>query len=236
MISFSTISTRVLFGICVLVGYVGMQSPTQATSLDLNFGSPGFHFGVNQGLSLSGTGAFDAYSIDIKFSFDSVSSSANGYQRIFDFKNRTSDSGLYSYNGYLSLFASSYNPGDPSAISASQVFTSGTLADLLVTRDATGLFSTYINGAPIFSVTDFTGATEFSGPNNIMYFFMDDFVSLMNYPNEPEAGTGFIESIQVNVPSAVPELSTWAMMLIGFVGLGFMAYRRQNRTAATAAA
>jgi hypothetical protein len=28
--------------------------------------------------------------------------------------------------------------------------------------------------------------------------------------------------------SAVPEASTWAMMILGFVGLGFMAYRRKN--------
>ena len=27
---------------------------------------------------------------------------------------------------------------------------------------------------------------------------------------------------------AVPEPSTWAMMLLGFAGLGFMAYRRRN--------
>jgi hypothetical protein len=84
--------------------------------------SNGYHFGVNEGLSLSGTGAFDVYSIDIHFyfdnvsaSFDNVSASFDGYQRILDFKNRTSDSGLYSLNGSLVLFASIYQPGDPSA-------------------------------------------------------------------------------------------------------------------------
>jgi hypothetical protein len=29
--------------------------------------------------------------------------------------------------------------------------------------------------------------------------------------------------------SAVPEPSTWAMMLLGFAGIGFMAYRRKNK-------
>jgi len=77
--------------------------------------SNGYHFGVNEGLSLSGTGAFDVYSIDIHFYFDNVSASFDGYQRILDFKNRTSDSGLYSLNGSLVLFASIYQPGDPSA-------------------------------------------------------------------------------------------------------------------------
>ena len=32
--------------------------------------------------------------------------------------------------------------------------------------------------------------------------------------------------------ATVPELSTWAMMILGFAGVGFMAYRRRNQTAA----
>jgi hypothetical protein len=31
-----------------------------------------------------------------------------------------------------------------------------------------------------------------------------------------------------SVASAVPEPSTWAMMILGFVGLGFMAYQRKQ--------
>ena len=31
--------------------------------------------------------------------------------------------------------------------------------------------------------------------------------------------------------AAVPEPSTWAMMILGFMGVGFMAYRRRNQTA-----
>ncbi len=39
----------------------------------------------------------------------------------------------------------------------------------------------------------------------------------------------------VNSPSLVPEPSTWAMMIMGFVGLGFMGRRRllAKRAAAT---
>jgi len=39
-------------------------------------------------------------------------------------------------------------------------------------------------------------------------------------------------AIQVN---AVPEPSTWAMLILGFAGIGFMAYRRKSRPAALAA-
>jgi hypothetical protein len=31
-----------------------------------------------------------------------------------------------------------------------------------------------------------------------------------------------------NISAAVPEPATWAMMILGFLGIGFMAYRRQN--------
>jgi hypothetical protein len=36
--------------------------------------------------------------------------------------------------------------------------------------------------------------------------------------------------------SAVPKPSTWAMMILGFAGVGFMAYRHRNQTATLRAA
>ena len=38
-----------------------------------------------------------------------------------------------------------------------------------------------------------------------------------------------------NLTSAVPEPSTWAMMILGFGGVGFMAYRRKSKPALMAA-
>ena len=43
--------------------------------------------------------------------------------------------------------------------------------------------------------------------------------------------TGFADDNVPGVPTqqgAVPEASTWAMMILGFVGVGFMAYRRKD--------
>ena len=40
----------------------------------------------------------------------------------------------------------------------------------------------------------------------------------------------------VNLSSAVPEASTWVMMILGFAGLGYMAYRRRNQSASLRAA
>jgi PEP-CTERM motif len=104
--------------------------------------------------------------------------------------------------------------------------------DLLVSRDAGGLFNVNINGNPVLSFLDSTGLAQFTGPNNIIYFFMDDFQSLANFPNAPEAGSGFINFIQV---TSVPEPSTWAMLILGFAGIGFMAYCRKSKPALMAA-
>ena len=39
----------------------------------------------------------------------------------------------------------------------------------------------------------------------------------------------------LDVTGAVPEPSTWAMLLLGFAGIGFMAYRRKSKPALMAA-
>jgi hypothetical protein len=41
--------------------------------------------------------------------------------------------------------------------------------------------------------------------------------------------------VTLTVTTAVPELSTWAMMMLGFAGLGFVAYRTSRKGAMFAA-
>lgn len=40
-----------------------------------------------------------------------------------------------------------------------------------------------------------------------------------------------VGAFEVTVTSGVPEPSTWAMMILGFAGVGFIAYRRKSKTA-----
>jgi hypothetical protein len=51
---------------------------------------------------------------------------------------------------------------------------------------------------------------------------------------DPVNGAGYLidlvpTTVTVSVPGAVPEPSTWAMMLIGLAGLGFTTYRRTRK-------
>lgn len=54
-----------------------------------------------------------------------------------------------------------------------------------------------------------------------------------NFSN-PVTVTGLSISYQVTIAEAVPEPSTWAMMILGFAGVGFLAYRRRDQSAAVA--
>ena len=44
-----------------------------------------------------------------------------------------------------------------------------------------------------------------------------------------------LDSVVVRTVDGVPEPSTWAMMILGFAGVGFMAYRRKSKPALMAA-
>jgi hypothetical protein len=45
----------------------------------------------------------------------------------------------------------------------------------------------------------------------------------------------FFSSANMEFSAAVPEPSTWAMLLLGFAGIGYMAYRRKSKLALMAA-
>jgi PEP-CTERM motif len=66
--------------------------------------------------------------------------------------------------------------------------------------------------------TSFNGTASSAGILNLFY-----------WDSNNGDNTQFVTA-DVNV-SAVPEPSTWAMMILGFMGVGFMAYRRKNTSA-----
>ena len=60
------------------------------------------------------------------------------------------------------------------------------------------------------------------------------FANVSNYQNSLASFTdssGNTFSIEGALSPGVPEPSTWAMLLLGFAGIGFMAYRRKSRRA-----
>jgi PEP-CTERM motif len=69
-------------------------------------------------------------------------------------------------------------------------------------------------------LTDAGGGCAFGAVSNLGLHYAP------NSLNTSEAGNG---SVVIGQVAAVPEPSTWAMMILGFLGLGWLARRRQNR-------
>ncbi len=78
------------------------------------------------------------------------------------------------------------------------------------------------------------GVTAYSGGSGLLAQTQPFFPgpAFLTHPGE---SLGFrLEGTTAAVPEP-PEPSTWAMMVLGFAGVGFMAYRRRTQTAALAA-
>jgi hypothetical protein len=71
------------------------------------------------------------------------------------------------------------------------------------------------------------------------FFSLSGFIDLSSVTVTTSPGyTGYAALDNVNFTeftAAVPEPSTWAMMILGFAGIGFVTYRRKNKMALNAA-
>jgi hypothetical protein len=75
----------------------------------------------------------------------------------------------------------------------------------------------------LLSASSFTLSTRTSGNGGTPALFAVDITNI-------EGETGPVGALTFT--NAVPEPSTWAMMILGFFGVGFMAYRRKNQGSA----
>jgi hypothetical protein len=99
-----------------------------------------------------------------------------------------------------------------------------TLSTTGITANDFGLFSqSDLAGA------DFTSHPDFSGDPITLGFAMYRAGTTFEYDTTLRADNFSLEI------SAVPEPATWAMMTLGFAGVGFMAYRRKSKQALMAA-
>lgn len=195
----------------------------------------GLHFGKNLGPVLSGGFADPGvYSLEMFFSLDRGSTA---FQRVLDYKNGASDAGIYLQNGDLLFYGAAVG-----SMRHDSNIPANTMTHLVLTRDASRNFNSYLNGALAFSFLDTSGPSSavFTGPNGVARFFRDD---------GQEAAAGFVDYIRVydaaitgqqvttlygegtplrDFGSAVPEPSSWALMIAGF-GLAGAGLRRRRR-------
>jgi hypothetical protein len=178
----------------------------------------GLQFDNSSGL-LSST----SYSIFLDFKFDD----RNGaWRRIVDVQNRTSDNGFYVDPGNnLDVFPVS---------SSSSGFTTGDFHKVLLTV-GNGVVTAYLDGDGSNQVLQTTtDVMNINNPENVINLFLDN----TQGGGQGEWSAGSIDQalfyngvVTFNQVGAVPESSTWAMMILGLCGLGFMAYRKKQNGA-----
>lgn len=116
-----------------------------------------------------------------------------------------------------------------SALSQSLATVAGTTYDVSFWLNSNGLSFNEVTlswgGTTIFDQTDIpaNGWTEYS-----LIETATSNTTLLAFGLEQDAGYSGLDDVRVT--AAVPEPATWALMLIGFAGVGFAAYRRNNRT------
>jgi hypothetical protein len=74
---------------------------------------------------------------------------------------------------------------------------------------------------------DFSGVSFFTATNSFGIGWTGSNYGIVDFNSNP-GGTCCGTEITFGI-AAVPEPSTWAMMILGFAGVGFMAYRRRNQ-------
>ena len=202
------------------------------TSLGGTIGPSSYVFGAQQGLSLSGaltSAQSSTYTVDLSFELDTLS----GFRKLLDFKNLSSDNGLYNLNTNLNYF--NFTTGPTGA------FAPGVYARLDLTRDnTTGLVVGYVNGVQQISFTDSTSDAVFNSASNIINFFQDD-----NVTGGRESSSGSVDQIRIydtalsqseetalGAPKpngAVPEPSSLTLVATGLVAAMLVGARRFAR-------
>jgi len=121
--------------------------------------------------------------------------------------------------------------------SATPTFASSSFIGSQISYDVTGLFGgvqeTASAGFGTFLAATLNigaaglGFTQFAGPDLFNGDIVNPVFNLGTF-NLTSIASGASTITISQAVAAVPELSTWAMMIMGFVGVGFMAYRRKQ--------
>ncbi|MBI1842029.1 MAG: DUF2012 domain-containing protein [Verrucomicrobia bacterium] len=170
------------------------------------------NFNRNDGLSLSPASSVlhsGAYSVVILFEFQEIP----GWRRILDFKNATSDTGLYSLNGALNFYNVALGPSSPIG--------AGGFVQVVLTRDFAQNVVGYVNGEQQFSFVDSSQFATLDGSDLLRLFRDEDPV----YANEASAGSiarlrvydGALTASQVAALDRLPGISFSTVQFVNSV-------------------
>jgi hypothetical protein len=151
---------------------LGPSSNTFTTAMVDGSSRTVLRFPEGNGLKLSPTMGVvpnNTYTIVVLFELNEIGDDVSRFRRILDFKNGTSDSGLYVENGRLSFYRQGLGAiQGPASIHANRY------VQVVVTRDASGMVRGYVDGAEQFSFDDSVSQSAVISGENTLRFFKDD--------------------------------------------------------------
>lgn len=135
-------------------------------------------------------------------------------------------------DGYVSSTPFTFEVYDSTHTSI--IYSSGLLAPSLVATNGTdSIVTAALSGLNLSAGTYWAGflgdgliVSAFYGGNGSLIFTTPDTGTVTAENGDPQ-DLGF--QLNGTFVAAVPETSTWAMMVLGFAAVGFMAYRRKSR-------
>jgi hypothetical protein len=210
---FPGIRLKVLSAVVSAIALLGTVSPSSAIvvfSDDFN--------GENGGVANAGTLNYTGFA-NWSVTSGSVDLIGNGY---FDF---------YAGNGlYVDLHGTTNQPGQ---MTTTQIFAPGIYnVSLLIggnARDDDPKTSELTAGPFVGILTLNSGdPLELTPTGNIAIYSPWQLVIADLADNGNQNIGNVIDNVTIDRVGAVPEPSTWAMMILGFVGVGFTAYRRRK--------
>jgi hypothetical protein len=201
-----------LFGLCAAFLFLGVTNATQASPIDVSYtvsGSPG------------------DWVLDFSVTNNIVVPNQAGASFVYLWGVQIGDAIIASPSGFA--IAQESNP----FITPAGAFDNNWCWEGCATATISGSF-------PGQTLSGFE--VSYSGPasSNLVGWFAYtfDYTTPDTFPGPAEGcdvcGRNALFSGQASV-SSVPEPSTWAMLLLGFAGIGFMAYRRKTKPALMAA-
>ena len=155
-----------------------------------------YQFLANQGLALQSPRALKSYTLAMRFRFSEVS----GFRKAVDFKNLTSDNGLYVSAARLELYGVS--GAGPGGAFATNVFSMVALTRNDSTKNVIG----YVNGIKQWEFTDNgeVAVPGFTSGVSTFQFFKDDGLS-------SEASAGAVDWIKVyDAPLSMADIAGFA--------------------------
>jgi hypothetical protein len=185
---------------------------------------------INQNAdNLFGGGSLAKDQVTVKYTFDTSLGS-----------DQTSQTGTHNTSGGGLFLNTSPSLGATVTINGQSVTINGNFYGILSETSSAGRYGSFQNAWAWSDhnndqVSSFVEANAESMPDSITTPF-----SYSVQPGDFAVGNFQIGNTSASfdvtsIAEAVPEPSTWAMMLLGFAGVGFMAYRRKSKPALMAA-